>query len=375
MWTEQTASGKTRFVERYENPYGGKPIKVSQTVDRVTKAIEKEMPFILQVKFEEKIKEFEPKTNKDFTFKSISQQWLDTIKPNVKASSYRSHSISVKFLNNKFGDKLLEDITHDEINKLMLTSLQSKAIGYRYAIKLINIFSRVIKYAYRYEGINKMEILNAIEIPKINMPDSIDLKYLTDEELQQVINYFEEKHLFEDARMITLQVSTGMRFNEMVSIRESDIDFNNNSINVCRNFDHINKLFTSPKTGQSRTIYFNQSLAPILKEQITIAKKKYIKFGLNRDEILLFVKNNGEPLNMTNFNLKLKKVGLPDNKATTHVFRHTFITKAVESGISKDIIAKQVGHVDTKMIDQVYAHFTEKMAEKQKEAILDFKII
>lgn len=375
MWTEQTASGKTRFVERYDNPLGGKPIKVSQTVERVTKAIEREMPFILQVKFEEKIKELEKDQVKDYTFKAISEQWLIFYRENVKESTYYVKKTIINKLNIAFGDKLLEDITHNDINKYLLNRMKKEKLGYGTAKLIVNTISPMVKYAYKYEGINKLDMLNGIEIPKLNLPENNDLKYLTNQELEAVINHLESIKRFELARMVKVQVSTGMRYHEMTALRETDIDFDNNSINVSRNYDHANNLFTTTKTGEERTVYFNQALVPVLKEQIAIARMRRIKHNLNREDPLLFVRKTGKPISLTLFSKYLKQIELPGKKVTSHIFRHTFITKAVENGISKDIIAKQVGHTDTKMIDKVYAHFTDKMAQKQKEAILDFKII
>lgn len=375
MWKETTASGKTRFVERYDNPLGGKPIKVSQTVDRVTKAIEREMPFILQEKFEAKLEELKKDQIKDYTFKAIGAQWLVFYRENVKESTYYNKKMIINKLNITFGDKLLEDITHEEINKYMLNRMQKEKIAYRTVKTIVNTIAMVVKYAYKYEGINKLDMLNGIEIPKLNLPENNDLKYLTDQELDIVINHLESIKQFEMARMVKVQVSTGMRYHEMTALRETDIDFDNNSMNVSRNYDHINNLFTTTKTGEERTVYFNQALVPVLKEQIAIARMRRIKHNLNREEPLLFVRKTGKPISLMLFSKYLKQIELPEKKVTSHIFRHTFITKAVESGISKDIIAKQVGHVNTNMIDRVYAHFTDKMAEKQKEAILDFKII
>lgn len=375
MWTEQTASGKTRFVERYDNPLGGKPIKVSQTVERVTKAIEREMPFILQGKFEVKLEELKKNQVKDYTFKAISEQWLIFYRENVKESTYYVKKTIINKLNIAFGDKLLEDITHNEINKYLLNRMQKEKLGYGTAKLIVNTISPMVKYAYKYEGINKLDMLNGIEIPKLNLPENNDLKYLTNQELEAVINHLESIKRFELARMVKVQVSTGMRYHEMTALRETDIDFDNNSINVSRNYDHANNLFTTTKTGEERTVYFNQALVPVLKEQIAIARMRRIKHNLNREDPLLFVRKTGKPISLTLFSKYLNQIELPGKKVTSHIFRHTFITKAVENGISKDIIAKQVGHTDTKMIDKVYAHFTDKMAQKQKEAILDFKII
>lgn len=375
MWKEQTKSGKTRFVERYTNPLNNKDMKISITVDKVTKAIEKDMPFMLQEKFESKINELKKESEKDYTFEAISKEWLKLHKERVKLSTYRNHVNALSVFNKEFGDQLLSEISKESINKYFLKKLQSKEYGYSHAASVFNLISRVIKYAYKFEGIDRVDLLSAIEIPKLNLSSKDDLKYLTDEELQVVFNYFKDQHKFEHLRLVQIQVSTGLRFNELVSLRESDFDFDNNCITVERNYDFIGKNFTSPKSGFSRTVYFNNQLIPIIKEQIIISKMKAVRYNLDRNDLLLFQSKHGNPFILNKFNLMLRDIEIEGKKVTSHIFRHTYITKAVEQGINKDIIARQVGHADTKMIDKVYAHFTEQMEAEQKEAILNFKII
>ena len=47
----------------------------------------------------------------------------------------------------------------------------------------------------------------------------------------------------------------------------------------------------------------------------------------------------------------------------------------VEQGVSKELIAKQVEHTDTTMMERVYAQFTNNMDKALKEAILKSTII
>ncbi|HFI0464112.1 TPA: tyrosine-type recombinase/integrase, partial [Streptococcus suis] len=73
----------------------------------------------------------------------------------------------------------------------------------------------------------------------------------------------------------------------------------------------------------------------------------------SRSNKLLFVSHNGRPIDITYVNSILTACPTVDNQITTHFFRRTFITKAVEAGVSKELIAKQVGHVDNVIIDRI----------------------
>lgn len=74
-------------------------------------------------------------------------------------------------------------------------------------------------------------------------------------------------------------------------------------------------------------------------------------------------------------NLKYISTNIEGKKISTHIFRHTFITRMVENKVDKELIAKHVGHSSTKMIDEVYGHFTSKMDSELKSVIQTYKII
>ena len=42
-----------------------------------------------------------------------------------------------------------------------------------------------------------------------------------------------------------------------------------------------------------------------------------------------------------------------------YMFRHTWITKKLRSGVDSHIVAALAGHSDTKMLDKVYSHVAE----------------
>lgn len=57
-----------------------------------------------------------------------------------------------------------------------------------------------------------------------------------------------------------------------------------------------------------------------------------------------------------------EKLGLPDT-AVPHLFRHTFITRALLNGVPPAKVAALVGHGSTKMIYKVYSHLTDHSSQ------------
>jgi integrase len=53
-----------------------------------------------------------------------------------------------------------------------------------------------------------------------------------------------------------------------------------------------------------------------------------------------------------------KKVLRPELSRFGHLTRHTFATMYLRAGGSDVMLSKILGHVDTRLIHRVYAHFT-----------------
>ena len=372
MWVEELPNGKYKFCERYEDPLTGKLKKVSLTGVKNTKAIRENMLIKLQEKINLKLSR---KNNNDMTFKQASDSYIDLQKERVKPSTITRSKTHLRAINKDIGDILLTNLKSNHINGFFLKNMKNKRYTYNTAKQMRSLIVRVLNHAAKFYNIDCKKIISNIEVPQINKNKIDDLKYLEKEELDTVLKYFDDHDLQEFKRMAQIQVSTGMRYSEMISLDYvRDIDLDQHAIVVSKNYDFDNKIFTTPKTGNIRTIYFNDEIAKIIKSQIHYDKLKIVKYGFDKNNNLLFKSPQGNPIHTESFNRQLRRIPLEKN-VTTHYFRHTFITMAVESGIDKDLIAKQVGHVDTKMMDRIYAHFTNKMKDKQKEAMLDFKII
>lgn len=373
MWIEETPSGKYKYCERYEDPKTGKIKKVSLTHAKKTKKVQEDMLIKLNEKIKKKLDGNSPSVNVLFSY--IISEWLEMKKEEVKPSTYEHLKSMGNALIRSFEDLPFDKLDAPMINHYYFTRLNNKEVHYSSLKNMDSMIKNCIKYAYKYHGINKMDLIPLIEIPKMNMTKKNAFKYLEKDELHALLKNLRNSGKNEFARMAEIQASTGMRYGEMVSLRSKDIDFDDHSVLVSRNYDRTNKIFTTTKTSKSRTVYFNDRVAELFKEQINRSKMIKMRYGLPRENDLIFVTKHGNPVSMNYFNIILKKNSPPNKPVTSHYFRHTFITLALEAEVDKNLIAEQVGHEGTEMIDQIYAHFTKEMEAKQKKAMLNLKII
>ena len=85
-----------------------------------------------------------------------------------------------------------------------------------------------------------------------------------------------------------------------------------------------------------------------------------------KDMGFVFTTKNGVPLQTNSFNLALKKANerleTPIQKnLTSHIFRHTLVSRLAENNVPLKAIMDRVGHSDAKTTTQIYTHITKQM--------------
>lgn len=374
MWVEELPNGKYKFCERYEDPLTGKLRKVSLTNIKNTKAVREEMLLKLQEKIKKKINE--PQKIEQINFKELSDKWLIKYEPTVRPGTFYKTSKRLGKICRSIGHIQLDRLKAIHINDFLFNQLTEEKLTYNTVRMNKSLIINVLKFGLPYGYFKEPSIILSINIPKINLNPDHDDKYLEIDEVNKIIDHLKEINKLEQARMVQIMVNTGMRYGEMVSVNyQKNIDFSNCSIYIERTYDYENKAFGPPKTGENRTVYFNDDLIPILKQQIQCDQLKMIQHGLNREDPILFRSEFDNPHNRRFLNDQLALIEINNKKITSHIFRHTFITIAIENKIDKEVIAEQVGHADTKMIDKVYKHINDNMKQEHKNVMGNFKVI
>ena len=256
------------------------------------------------------------------------------------------------------------------INSYLAKEVKTKT--YRTVANYKSLITQVLEFASDNQLIEMLPYQQMIKVPKINMKkQKQEWKYLEREELKQVYKFLSDHKRFEYLNMAKIQVATGMRFNEMMALDYvEDIDYKEQTITISKNYDVLNNLITTTKTDNTRIITVPSEVLEVIRQQIAITQRKVIKHNFDRNNHFLFINRNGKPVNIRDANRVYGKIPIEDKKISTHIFRHTFITLMAESGVDKNLIAKHVGHSSTKMIDQVYSHFTDTMDKKLRNFIL-----
>jgi len=198
---------------------------------------------------------------------------------------------------------------------------------------------------------------------------------LTHNEVHKVLQHLKGKHKL----MVELLYGTGLRLNELLSLRVKDLDFELSTITV-----------RSGKGGKDRTTLFPQSLKEQLREQLLYVNKLHLrdsedgygevylphalarkypsasrepgwqfifpatKIGRDPRSGVLRRHHLHESILRKQIKLARHKAGIT-KPVHCHTFRHSFATRLLQQGYDLRTIQKLLGHSDVRTTE-IYTH-------------------
>ena len=223
----------------------------------------------------------------------------------------------------------------------------------------------------------------------VRAPD--DIHFLTRDEQIRFLEVAKRSHNYNQYALI---LETGLRTGEMIGLTWDAIDFQNRTLTVNKTLEYRHKQHFwragPPKTQHSyRTIPLTDRAYEILKEikdkrpwqkesPLLSQTLEYIdrRTGaisrlVMRD--LVFINwRTGEPAKNSSYDTHLYK--LCDEAGIKHfcmhALRHTYATRAIESGMQPKVLQKLLGHASIKTSMDRYVHVTN---DSMSKAVLQFE--
>lgn len=200
----------------------------------------------------------------------------------------------------------------------------------------INIRLRVYRAMFNY--LEREELIEVSPMSNVKqLKQDIDLtNCFTDEEVKEVLRQPNQRDYvgYRDYVAMMLLLDSGIRANELLSLRIVDIDFQTRFITLGGDKN---------KNRRPRIIPISAHTVKLLLQLINENKKHF-----STDRLLL--SSYGEPLGQNHFNKRLKyyaeKAGIKGKKVTAHVYRHTWAKNMTLNGCDAFTLQKMGGWSD-----------------------------
>jgi len=300
--------------------------------------------------------------------------WLTTYKPHsVKQTTLQIYGSRVEnHIRPYIGYMKIQDIRRETVQG-MINELSKK-----YAAETVKGVYITLHSAFEEARKNNLIHINCVTGLVLPKAGKSRARAFTVEEQRRFVDAAKKSYAGD---IFLLDLGTGLRIGELISLTWNDIDLDNgvlrvnHTLNIIRSGDENKKWirsFGTPKTASSvRSI----PLMPVMSELLKSIKKKQDERkqnGVYEDNNLVFATRSGkllDPRNMQRaFQIVLKSAGL--SGFHIHCLRHTFATRGLEQGIELRVLQELLGHATIKITADLYTHVLPDM---KKDSIMKLK--
>ncbi|WP_171333432.1 tyrosine-type recombinase/integrase [Enterococcus cecorum] len=363
MWIEPTSNGKYKYVERYEDYRSGKLKRVSVTFDNKTRETQKKAKLILEEKIAKKLNE-QKLTIVDMNLFTALDEWLSVYEKQVEDTTY---SIAKQFkvkVNNYFSsDALVTRISITDWNNFLHDLAYVKNLSNGTVDTYKRKTSVFLAYCIQKGYIDEINTSKIAFQRKKEDDDNIEEKFLEDDEYEKVIAAFNDNKRYKS--LFQWQYYTGMRIGEVLALRKSDVHITPNRayVSVTGTYSHLNnkrKERTKTKAG-TREVDLPPKAVEIYHQACELSDVNFL--FVNKNQKTHKMSNLGKALTIREERIKLNK------HLTTHIFRHTHVSKLAELGVPLNVIKDRVGHESSDITERIYLHVTKNMKREMVEKL------
>ena len=283
-------------------------------------------------------------------YKIWLQEWLRLyIKPYVKERTYKKYVGQANLhIIPLLGDYETEQLTATVLQSWSVTLIES-GLSPNTVTGIISRLKDSLKKAVLY-GVASKEFSSNIIRPKIREKQVDCFSVAEQKKIERYVFSRQKPKLYG----FILCLYTGLRIGELLALTWKDIDLKSGKISVNKschdswvNGEYV-KITDTPKTQNSeREIPLPKQLLPALRRIKKTTDGEYViggksKYGV---QVRSYQKT---------FEKLLKKLNIPHKGV--HALRHTFATRALESGMDIKTLSEILGHKNPSVTLKRYAH-------------------
>ncbi|MVB12756.1 Transposase from transposon Tn916 [Caprobacter fermentans] len=238
---------------------------------------------------------------------------------------------------------------------------------------MYTMFSTALKQAYENSLINR-NFVEFVKLPKVTKKEMRILSLSEEQKLLTTIKASDERYKIG----ILICLCTGIRVGELCGLQWRDIDEVTHVLSIRRTLNRLPAMDQSkrktelvigiPKSDKSiRDIPLPSFLIDDLKAYKAQRDKEKVAAGDIYDERGFIICNEiGRPIEPRTMEDVFKRLLISAGVANAnfHAMRHTFATRAVESGVDIKTLSELLGHADVSTTLNRYAHSLDEQKRK-----------
>jgi integrase len=304
--------------------------------------------------------------------------WLDNEKkPHIATTTYDNYKNRIKtYIIPEIGYIPLQELEPFHISRFMGYLRKNGSVRNDGGLsentlkKIYVVLNSAMEKAVQWRLI-KYNPVQAIESPQ---PKKKEAKSMSFEEVQKLLDSVNDKFMH---TFFSFAVLTGMRKSEMLGLEWSEVDLENETVEVKKrlvvnqNSDQgIEHEEATKREASRRIIAISSKLAKLLKSYKAYQAELRLQLAeeYNDQKEFVFCKPDGNHYYPPTITRKAKKAiliaGL-SSEYSLHTLRHTFATLQLKNGTDAKVIQEMLGHGNISTTMDIYSHVDIDM---QKEA-------
>lgn len=304
------------------------------------------------------------------TFKQVADDWLKQYANDAKISSVRAREKAMYHAIERFNTFPIQTIKKHDFQRFVddMSSQYSK----NYVDSIVASTNMIFKYAYDMklikvlpsEGIKRPKKKRTVEESEDR---EIHKKFLEKNELFQFLEVAKNNHApLNSFQVFTTLAYTGLRAGELLALKWSNIDFDNNTISITKTYYNPNNnkkkyQILTPKTESSiGKITVDANVIKMLQDYKINVQNNW-KDELYVDNNFVFTDNNGYPLVIKKLSMWIQSIMARtdiNKNISTHSFRYTHCALLIEAGVHIKEIQERLRHKDINTTMNIYAKIT-----------------
>ena len=261
----------------------------------------------------------------------------------LSKNSVSSYISDISKLAGTYNDKSPEELSGEDLSAFI--AQQATAISKRSQSRLISAMKSFFGFM-EIEGRIQVNPADTIDPPKISRHIPVVLSV---EEIDRIMNSVDlsEPEGQRNRAILEVLYSCGLRVSELISLRISDLFFDESFIRVIGKGDKQRLVPIGEPAMQAVQLYLSQT------------RRAYVS---KKAEDILFLNRRGGKLSRQMIFLMIKsqceKAGIT-KEISPHTFRHSFATHLVENGADLRAVQQMLGH-ESILTTEIYTHIDSR---------------